>query len=40
MIDHIGFAVSDYARAKAFYTQALAPLGYVLVMEVAAERNP
>ena len=22
MIDHIGFPVSDYARAKAFYTAA------------------
>jgi catechol 2,3-dioxygenase-like lactoylglutathione lyase family enzyme len=40
MIDHVGFAVSDYARAKAFYQKALAPLGYVLVMEVAAEQNP
>ena len=37
MIDHVGFAVSDYARAKAFYAQALAPLGYVLVMEVASD---
>jgi catechol 2,3-dioxygenase-like lactoylglutathione lyase family enzyme len=36
MIDHIGFPVSDYVRSKAFYTQALAPLGYVLVMEAAA----
>src|SRR5258708_4791190 len=35
MIDHIGFSVSDYARAKAFYLQALAPLGYGLVKEVA-----
>ena len=34
MIDHIGFSVSDYARAKAFYEKALAPLGYVLVKEV------
>ena len=34
MIDHIGFPVSDYARAKAFYAKALAPLGYVLIMEV------
>lgn len=34
MIDHIGFPVSDYDRAKAFYLQALAPLGYVLIMEV------
>ena len=34
MIDHVGFPVSDYATSKAFYEQALAPLGYVLVMEV------
>lgn len=40
MIDHIGFAVSDYKKSKAFYTQALAPLGYVLIMEVPAEGNP
>jgi catechol 2,3-dioxygenase-like lactoylglutathione lyase family enzyme len=40
MIDHIGFAVSDYERAKAFYAKALAPLGYVLIMEVPAEGNP
>jgi catechol 2,3-dioxygenase-like lactoylglutathione lyase family enzyme len=25
MIDHIGFSVSDYARARAFYEKALAP---------------
>ena len=35
MIDHIGFPVSDYARSKAFYEKALAPLGYVLIMEIA-----
>lgn len=39
MIDHIGFPVSDYARAKAFYTAALAPLGYTLVMEVQQHGN-
>jgi len=39
MIDHIGFSVSDYARAKAFYDKALAPLGYVLVMEVQQDEN-
>ena len=27
MIDHVGFSVSDYARSKAFYERALAPLG-------------
>jgi len=37
MIDHIGFPVSDYARSKAFYTKALAPLGYSLVMEVGGD---
>src|ERR1700687_2464538 len=37
MIDHIGFPVSDYQRAKAFYARALAPLGYSLVREVTQE---
>ena len=37
MIDHIGFPVSNYERAKAFYAKALAPLGYSLVMEVTQE---
>lgn len=37
MIDHIGFSVSDYQRAKAFYSSALAPLGYSLVMEVTQQ---
>jgi catechol 2,3-dioxygenase-like lactoylglutathione lyase family enzyme len=36
MIDHVGFPVSNYERSKAFYARALAPLGYVLVMEVGA----
>jgi catechol 2,3-dioxygenase-like lactoylglutathione lyase family enzyme len=40
MIDHIGFPVSDYQRAKAFYTQALAPLGYSLIMEVTQDDRP
>lgn len=39
MIDHVGFPVSDYARAKAFYTKALAPLGYTLIMEVPQSEN-
>jgi catechol 2,3-dioxygenase-like lactoylglutathione lyase family enzyme len=34
MIDHIGFPVSDYTRARDFYLKALAPLGYTLIMEV------
>jgi catechol 2,3-dioxygenase-like lactoylglutathione lyase family enzyme len=36
MIDHIGFPVADYGRAKAFYDKALAPLGYSMIMEVPA----
>jgi catechol 2,3-dioxygenase-like lactoylglutathione lyase family enzyme len=39
MIDHIGFPVSDYERSKAFYEQALAPLGYALIMEVNQTEN-
>jgi len=39
MIDHIGFPVSDYARSKAFYTKALAPLGYTLIMEVGPQQT-
>jgi len=33
MLDHAGINVSDYERSKAFYTRALAPLGYELLME-------
>ena len=39
MIDHMGFPVSDYARSKAFYAQALASLGYGLVMEVGGAQT-
>lgn len=39
MIDHFGCGVGDYDAAKRFYAAALAPLGYVLVMEVAAGDN-
>ena len=31
MIDHISLRVSDFPRSRAFYEQALAPLGYTLV---------
>jgi catechol 2,3-dioxygenase-like lactoylglutathione lyase family enzyme len=37
MIDHVGFAVSDFAQAKEFYSNALAPLGYTLIMEAGAD---
>jgi catechol 2,3-dioxygenase-like lactoylglutathione lyase family enzyme len=33
MLDHIGFAVADYQRSKEFYEQALAPLGFTVLME-------
>jgi catechol 2,3-dioxygenase-like lactoylglutathione lyase family enzyme len=33
MLDHLGFGVSDYQRSKAFYEQALLPLGITLLME-------
>ena len=39
MIDHVGFSVSDYVRARSFYERALAPLGYGLIMEVTAEQT-
>lgn len=39
MIDHVGFAVSDFERAKSFYGAALAPLGYSLIMEVGGEHT-
>lgn len=39
MLDHISFPVSDYARAKAFYTRALAPLGYGIVMEMTQQQT-
>ncbi len=39
MIDHTGYGVSDYARSKAFYAAALAPLSIGLVMEVTPEQT-
>ncbi len=33
MLDHIGFEVSDYERSRDFYSRALKPLGYELLME-------
>lgn len=35
MIDHLKLHVSDPAASRAFYEQALAPLGYRVVMEPA-----
>jgi catechol 2,3-dioxygenase-like lactoylglutathione lyase family enzyme len=33
MIDHLGLKVSDLPRSREFYRQALAPLGYGVIME-------
>lgn len=33
ILDHVGITVSDYARSKAFFLKALAPLRIGLVME-------
>src|SRR6185295_19322553 len=35
MIDHTGVRVSDLAKAKDFYSKALAPLGYSVLAEYA-----
>ena len=37
MIDHVGVGVSVYARSKAFYEQALAPLGLSFMLEPVPE---
>ena len=39
MLDHAGFPVTNYARSKAFYEKALAPLGYSLILEVRQNEN-
>jgi catechol 2,3-dioxygenase-like lactoylglutathione lyase family enzyme len=35
ILDHFGINVSDFARSKAFYEKALAPLGITVAMEYA-----
>ena len=39
MLDHVGFAIADAERSKAFYVQALAPLGISLIMSVTPEQT-
>jgi catechol 2,3-dioxygenase-like lactoylglutathione lyase family enzyme len=39
MLDHIGLAVSDVARSKTFFTQALAPLGISAMVSVTPEES-
>src|SRR4030095_6153135 len=36
MIDHTGISVRDIKKSKAFYTRALAPIGYTLLAEFPA----
>ncbi|GLQ97014.1 VOC family protein [Dyella mobilis] len=36
MIDHTGIIASDFAASKAFYTRALAAIGYALLAEFPA----
>lgn len=37
MLDHVGFAASDYSRTKQCYEKALAPLGLTLVIELSGQ---
>jgi catechol 2,3-dioxygenase-like lactoylglutathione lyase family enzyme len=39
MIDHTGVYVTNFQLSKEFYQNALAPLGYVLLMEFPAEKE-
>lgn len=39
MLDHIGLAVSDIHRSRAFYERALAPLGYRVMGVIPADQN-
>jgi catechol 2,3-dioxygenase-like lactoylglutathione lyase family enzyme len=36
MLDHVGFAVGDAERSRAFYEKALAPIGITLIATVTA----
>ncbi len=38
MLDHVALNVSDYERSRAFYLQALEPLGIGVVMELAERK--
>jgi len=39
MIDHVGFAVADAGRARAFYEKALAPIGITLIATVTPDQT-
>ena len=36
MIDHTGIVVSDFEKSKTFYSEALKPIGYKLLLEFSA----
>ncbi len=36
MIDHTGVGVSNFAKSKSFYSAALGPIGYAMLMEIPA----
>ena len=40
MIDHVSVYVSDVARARDFYTAALAPAGYQVLMQYPSAEAP
>lgn len=40
MLDHISILVRDAVKSREFYKAALAPLGYVVVMELTREQVP
>lgn len=39
MLDHVGFAVADVARSRAFYDAALRPLGLSVQMEATPDQT-
>jgi catechol 2,3-dioxygenase-like lactoylglutathione lyase family enzyme len=39
MLDHIGFAVADIDRARAFYVEALAPLSITAIADITAQQT-
>lgn len=39
MIDHLGISVADFQASKAFYIEALGPLGIGIVMNVPKEES-
>jgi catechol 2,3-dioxygenase-like lactoylglutathione lyase family enzyme len=39
MIDHTGVSISDPKKSRHFYEQALAPLGYKMIMEIPTEHT-